>query len=383
MRDDVPARADIDLAAVRHNVVRMRQVTGVDVMAVVKADAYGHGAVPVGAAARAAGASWLGVAFCREALDLRDAGDDGRILAWIVGDEDAALADAVRRDVDLSVSSPFQVQQIGAVAEQFGIRARVHLKIDTGLGRAGAPPPAWAALVRAAVAHPFVDVVGLWSHLACADDPTAGSTPVQIAAFADAVTVAEGLGATGCIRHLANSGAALSHPDARFDLVRSGIAVYGLSPGIGHGTPDGLGLRPAMTLRTSVVQVKRVPAGHGASYGLTWRAPHETTLVLVPLGYADGLPRTASDAHISIDGVRYPIVGRIAMDQVIVDVGDADAPVGAPVVVFGPGTEGEPTADDWAHWAGTINYEIVTRIGPRVRRRFHGDDPGDGDSLRR
>lgn len=371
MRDDVPACADIDLVAVGHNVVRMRQITGVDVMAVVKADAYGHGAVPVAGAARAAGATWLGVAFCREALELRAAGDVGPVLAWIIGDDDAALGDALRGDVDLSVSSHQQLQQVAMVARRLGVRARVHLKVDTGLGRAGAPAPDWAPLVASAVAEPFVDVVGLWSHLACADDPTAASTPAQIAAFTDAVAVAEDLGATGCIRHLANSGAALSHPDARFDLVRCGIAVYGLSPGIGHGTPDDLGLRPVMALRTSVVQVKRVPVGHGASYGLTWRAARATTLALVPLGYADGLPRSAVSAYVTINGDRYPIVGRIAMDQVIVDVGDADIQVGAPVLVLGPGGHGEPTADEWAHWAGTINYEIVTRIGPRVRRRMN------------
>jgi alanine racemase len=373
MPDEVPAVVDIDLSAVRHNVGRLRRAAGVEVMAVVKADAYGHGAVAVARAARHAGATWLGVAFCSEALELRDAGDDGRMLAWIIGDTDGALGECIRRGVDLSASSVEQLRSISAAAAGVGVSARVHLKVDTGLGRAGAPAEAWPGLVSAALAEPAVDVVGIWSHLACSDDPAAASTAVQVTAFTDAVSIAEALGAKDCIRHLANSGAALSTPGARFDLVRCGIGVYGLAPGPAHGSPAELDLRPAMTLRTSVVQVKRVPAGHGASYGLTWRAPRETTLALVPLGYADGLPRAARAAQVDIGGERFPIVGRIAMDQVIVDVGDADIAPGAPVVVFGPGTHGEPTADDWATWADTINYEIVTRIGPRVRRRFHDE----------
>lgn len=373
MRDDVPAVAEIDLTAIRHNVGRLRLIAGVDVMAVVKADAYGHGAVAVAQAARDGGAAWLGVAFCSEALELRDAGDAGRMLAWIIGDADGSLGECIRREVDVSASSVEQVRTISATAEAVGVRARVHLKVDTGLGRAGASPVAWPALVSAALDDPAVEVVGLWSHLACSDDPTAASTGVQVTAFTDAVSVAEARGATQCIRHLANSGAALSTPSARFDLVRCGIGIYGLAPGPAHGTSAELGLRPAMTVRTSVVQVKRVPAGHGASYGLTWRAPRETTLALVPLGYADGLPRAARAAQVDIGGERFPVVGRIAMDQVIVDVGDAAIAPGAPVVVFGPGAHGEPTADDWATWADTINYEIVTRIGPRVRRRIHDE----------
>jgi alanine racemase len=371
MRDDVPAVADIDLSAVRHNVGRLRQMAGVEVMAVVKADAYGHGAIAVSRAAREAGATWLGVAFCSEALELRHAGDDGRMLAWIVGTADPALGECIRGEVDVSASSVEHLRTISEAAVGVGVRARVHLKVDTGLGRAGAPPTAWPALVSAALDDPAVDVVGLWSHLACADDPTAASTAAQVTAFSAAVSIAEESGATNCIRHLANSGAALSTPSSRFDLVRCGIGIYGLAPGPAHGSPAALDLRPAMTVRTSVVQVKRVPAGHGASYGLTWRAPRETSLALVPLGYADGLPRASRSALVDIGGERFPIVGRIAMDQVIVDIGDADIAPGAPVVVFGPGTLGEPTADDWAMWADTINYEIVTRIGPRVRRRYH------------
>lgn len=371
MTTHIPAVAEIDLDAIRHNVRRMLEVSGVEVMAVVKADAYGHGAAPLAVAVRSAGATWLGVAFCSEALALRAAGDTGRMLAWIHGPGNDSLVECLAAYVDVSVSSVEQVEYVAAAARRAGVRARVHAKVDTGLGRAGALPAAWPDLLRAAAASRDIEVVGLWSHLACSDDPSHAATAQQTDAFCDALDTAGGLGVSG-LRHLANSGAAFSAPQTRFDLVRCGIAVYGLSPGPALGSPADLGLRPAMTVRTSVVQVKEVPAGHGASYGLTWRAPRATSLALIPIGYADGIPRTAVGAQVSIGGVRFPIVGRIAMDQVIVDVGTAQVVPGDEVVVLGPGIAGEPTASTWAGWSDTIDYEIVTRIGARVTRKFIG-----------
>lgn len=367
----VRAEAVIDLAALRSNLDYLcgPACGGSEVarMVVVKADAYGHGAAEVARVARQAGIPWLGVALPSEALRLREAGDAGRILAWLYAPGDPDLAACVAADVDLSVGSLGMLRDVAAAAAESGRAARVHLKIDTGLGRGGCAPGFWPDLVAAAVASPDVEVVGVWSHLASADIPDAPETDEQIAAFEGALAAAERLGARPEVRHLASSGAALSRPDARYDLVRLGIATYGVPPGpdIHMGT-----LRPVMTLRATVAATKRVPAGHGVSYNLTWRAPRETTLALVPLGYGDGLPRTARGAHVLLGGERRPIVGRIAMDQVVVDVGDAPVSAGDDVIMWGPGHSGEPTVSDWAAWDDTIGYEIVTRLGSRVPRRY-------------
>lgn len=365
--------AVVDLGAIRDNLSAMASaLPGVDLMAVVKADAYGHGAVEVARAARDVGVPWLGVALPDEALELRDAGDEGRILAWLMVPEERSIGQCVQRAVDLSVGSPWALVAIAHAARVHGVRARVHLKVDTGLGRGGSAPADWPTLIATAAEHADVlDVVGVWSHLACADEPEHPATTHQVTVFTDALTTAASLGIEPEVRHLASSGAALSRPDTHFDMVRIGIATYGMTPGplIGPPYPHGLQLRPAMTLRARVASVKRVPEGHGASYGLTWRAPRETSLALLPLGYADGLPRTVKDAQVAIDGVRYPVVGRVAMDQCVINVGDADVEPGAEVVVFGPGVAGEPTAEEWAVWDDTIGYEIVTRVGMRVPRR--------------
>ena len=322
-------------------------------MVVVKADAYGHGAAEVARTARQEGVPWLGVALPYEALALRVSGDDGRVLAWLYVPGDPDLVECVAQDVDLGVGSLDMLDSVVLAAESAGRTARVHLKIDTGLGRGGCSPSQWEDLVARAVSAPDLEVVGVWSHLANADLPDD-----SIATRADVSPE---------VRHLASSGAALTRPDARYDLVRLGIATYGIAPG---PAIDMDALTPVMTLGASVVATKRVPEGHGASYGLTWRAPRETTLALVPLGYGDGLPRTARDAQVAIGGRRYPIVGRIAMDQVIVDVGEDHVRVGDEVIVWGPGHTGEPTASDWATWDDTIGYEVVTRLGSRVPRRY-------------
>ena len=337
-------------------------------MVVVKADAYGHGAPPIAHAARKAGIPWLGVAYPSEALRLRECGDAGRLLAWLHVPGDPDLRACITADVDLGIGSIAGLNDVIAVAQQLQSRARVHLKIDTGLGRGGCMPADWTELLTAALAEPErVHVAGIWSHLASADVPDAPETSEQIATFEMALDKAADLGISPEVRHLASSGAALTRPDTHYDLVRLGIAAYGLSPG---QAIDAEALRPVMTLRAAVAAVKRVPAGHGASYNLTWRAPRETTLALVPVGYGDGLPRTVRGAAVHIAGMRVPIVGRVAMDQVIVDVGDLLISPGDDVILWGPGQGGEPTAHDWAGWDDTIGYEIVTRVGPRVPRNY-------------
>ena len=368
--------AVVDLDAIRRNLAGVvSALPGVETMAVVKADAYGHGAVAVSRAARDAGVTWLGVALPDEAIQLRESGDAGRILAWLLVPGEPSIAACVERNVDLGTGAAWAVDAIADAARAAGTRARVHLKVDTGLGRGGSAPSDWPALVERARSHgDVIDIVGIWSHLACADEPAHPATSQQIAAFDDALAVATSLGVTPQVRHLASSGAALTRPDTHYDMVRIGIAMYGLTPGpqVGPPWPHDLTLRPAMTVRARVSSVKRVPKGHGASYGLTWHAPHETSLALVPLGYADGIPRGARGAEVVIGGGRYPIVGRVAMDQVVVDIGDANVVAGDEVLVFGPGDAGEPTADAWATWNDTIGYEIVTRLGARVPRRYIG-----------
>ena len=368
--------AEVDLDAVSANVARLDRGCGdAAVMAVVKADGYGHGMLPCARAAVAGGATWLGVAFAEEALALRAAGIDVPILSWLLSATDD-VEPLVRANVDISVSAPWALDLAIAAGERAGRPAHVHLKVDTGLGRAGATQAEWPDLVTAAakaVADGTIDVTGVWSHLAYADAPAHPTIAAQVAAYTDALEVADRAGLRPRVRHLANSAATLLLPETHYDMVRPGIAVYGLSPGPGVGTAADLGLRPAMTLRAEVVLVKRVPAGQGVSYGHRYTTTRETTLALVPLGYADGVPRHATNVGpLSIAGRRYRISGTVCMDQFVVDVGDDIVAVGDDAVLFGPGDAGEPTADDWAEAVGTINYEIVTRVGARVPRRYVG-----------
>jgi alanine racemase len=371
-----PARAVVDLAAIRANVETLvARAPSAQVMAVVKADGYGHGLVPSARAALAGGASWLGAAQIPEALALRAAGLDARILTWLYA-PGAPLAEVVAADVDVSVSAPWALDEVVG-ARQVGRSARVHLKVDTGLGRSGAIPADFPALLDAALraeASGEVRVVGIWSHFAWADAPQHPTVRAQAEVFAAMVGLAESRGARLEVRHLANSAATLTNPAVHYDLVRPGIAVYGLSPMPDLADPADLGLVPAMTLEAELALVKRVPAGHGVSYGHLFSTAAETTLGLVPLGYADGIPRHASErGPVLVGDRRLTVAGRICMDQFVLDLGpEARESAGDRVVLFGPGTAGEPTAEDWARASGTIGYEIVTRIGARVPRVYLG-----------
>ncbi|WP_208765371.1 alanine racemase [Streptomyces albidochromogenes] len=376
------ARAEIDLAALRANVRALRaRAAGAQLMAVVKSDAYGHGAVRCARAALDAGATWLGTATPDEALALRAAGFDGPLMCWL-WTPGGPWREAVEAGIDVSVSGMWALEEVTAAARAAGRVARVQLKADTGLGRNGCQPADWPELVRRALEAPdAVRVTGLWSHFACADEPGHPSIDAQLAVFRDLVEHAEKAGAEPEVRHIANSPATLTLPASHFDLVRTGIAMYGVSPSPELGTPADFGLRPVMTLAASVALVKRVPQGHGVSYGHHYVTPAETNLGLIPVGYADGVPRHASGTGpVLVGGKWRRVAGRVAMDQFVVDLGADAVEPGDEAVLFGPGDRGEPTAEDWARAADTIAYEIVTRIGSRVPRVYVDEEPGSPDS---
>lgn len=377
------ARAVVDLAALRANVRALRATASrAELMAVVKSDAYGHGAVPCARAAREAGASWLGAATPEEALALRAAGDTGRVLCWL-WTPGGPWREAIEADVDVSLSGMWALREAVAAARACGRTARVQLKADTGLGRNGCPPEDWPELVaaaRAAEAAGTVKVTGLWSHFACADEPGHPSVAAQLEVFRAMLAQAAEAGLRPEVRHIANSPATLTLPESHFDLVRTGIAVYGISPSPEVGHPGDFGLRPVMTLVASLASVKRVPGGHGVSYGHRYVTPGPTTLALVPVGYADGIPRHASGTGpVLVAGKWRTVAGTVAMDQFVVDLGGDAAAPGDEAVLFGPGDQGEPTAEDWARAVGTIAYEIVTRIGSRVPRVYVGRAEGTGN----
>ena len=370
---DGHAETLIDLDAVKSNVTALRRhVGGAAVMAVVKSDGYGHGMVPAARAALAGGASWLGVITVEEALALRRAGVPAPVLC-VMGVPGAAHEEAVRQEVDLSAGTVGMVEEVAAAARQAGRPGRLHLKVDTGMSRGGAAARAWPGVVDAALAAEAagdVAIVGLFSHLACADMPGHPSVNTQIAAFRDAVALAEKAGAKPELRHLANTPATLTLPQTWFDLVRTGGGVFGLSTL--PGGPPGW-LRPAMTVRTRLIQVKQVAAGSGVSYGHRYVTSGQSTLGLVPLGYAEGVPRGAFGlAEVHVRGRRWQIAGTVCMNQFVVDFGRETVLEGDEVVLFGPGDAGEPTVQEWADALGTISYEIVTRFGGRTPRSYSG-----------
>lgn len=358
--------ARIDPAAISQNIAHAVQFTGTEVIGVVKANGYGHGAATVARAALEGGARRIGVADLGEAFALREAGIEAPLIAWLHG-PGTDFSQAVEQGIELGVSAAAQLAA-AAAASRPGTPARVHLKLDTGLSRNGLAPEEWepvfaeAARLEAAGA---VRVAGMFSHLA---NTTPASNREALGVYLGAVDLAASLGVVPETRHLAATHGAFELPEARLDAVRFGIGMYGLSPFDGVTSAE-LGLRPAMTLRAAVVKTRQVAAGAGVSYDHTYRSERETTLALVPLGYADGIPRQASGAGpVLLNGRRYRVAGRIAMDQFVLDVGDDRVAEGDVATLFGDPASGAPSATDWADAAGTINYEIVTRIGARVPR---------------
>jgi alanine racemase len=376
----VVARAvcEVDLDAISANVEVLRShAPAAALLAVVKADAYGHGLLPAARAAIAGGADWLGTALLSEAAELRQQGITVPVLAWLWSPGDDDLVACVRDEIDVTASSLWQLEALTAASHATGVRARVQLKIDTGLGRNGATSGDWPALVARAArleANGTMQVTGIWSHFAVADAPSSATNAEQLVAFDAALEVVRAAGLTPRVRHIANSAATLASPQAHYDMVRPGIAVYGVSPGGELGPPEQYGLAPAMTLRARLAGVKRVPAGQGVSYGHEYVTSAPATLGLVPLGYADGIPRAAGGkGPVLAAGRVRPIAGRVCMDQFVLDLGDDPAEPGDEVVLFGSAVRGEPTAEDWAAAAGTIGYEIITRLGARIPRSFRGE----------
>ena len=399
-----PSCAAVDLAAITHNLSVLRAAApGALQLATVKANAYGHGLVPVALAALDGGADWLGVAQLAEAFTLRRGLDeagvpraDAPLLAWI-STSSSDFAAAIEADIDVSVSWTWVLADICAAAREVGRPARVHVKIDTGMSRAGstlADLPALASALRMATDDGLVDVVGAWSHMSRADDPSeAGnaSTASHVRIFEEGLAILADAGITPRIRHLAATSGILWHPEAHYDMVRAGIGLYGLSPDPAVATSEQLGLIPALELRAPLTSVKVIEDGTPVSYGGTWVAPTRRWIGLVPLGYGDGILRAVSNkarvvVHTASGPLNAPLIGRVCMDQFMVDLGPAQASPGTPTarsgdapaapgdiaILFGSGAGGEALADDWAEAASTINYEIVTHLGTHIPRTYRG-----------
>ncbi len=365
------AEAIVDLDRITENVKHLKALASVDLMAVVKADAYGHGLIPVARAALAGGATSLGVALLEEAVTLREAGITAPILAWLVAPgSDYKLA--VDNNIELAASSIIALEEIGAVKSSN--RARVHLEVDTGMTRGGFLSE-WGKLDAHHVSN--IDIVGIFSHFARADEPEQEQNDLQRARFKEMVATLESFGFTNIVRHLSNSAATLKDEASRFNMVRTGIAIYGLTPDVNTlGTSASLGLKAAMSLRAKMHLVKDVPANSPVGYGATAVTNRDTKLGIVAMGYADGIPRSAQGAGIFVHGKRAPIIGRVSMDQFVVDLGpESQAVSGEWVEVFGDGIAGGYTAEEWGSASGSINYEIVTRIGPRVPRIYRSSSP--------
>ena len=381
----VNAEAVVDLAAIEHNVRVLREHAGSSqVMAVVKADGYGHGATQVARAAMAAGAAEIGVATIDEALALRRDGITAPVLSWL-HPPGTDFAPALQSDVQVALSSPRQLHDLLAAVKLTGVTANVTVKVDTGLNRNGvsaAEYPSMLTALRRAVGDEAIRLHGIMSHLVYGDDPENPINDLQAQRLDDMRTQARNEGVHFEIAHLSNSPAAMTRPDLAYDMIRPGIAVYGLSPIPERGD---MGLRPAMTLKCPVALVRSVRAGDGVSYGHTWIADRDTTLALLPIGYADGVYRMLSGRmNVLINGRLRPNVGRICMDQFVVDLGPdaSDVTDGDEAILFGPGADGEPTAQDWADMLDTIHYEVVTSPRGRVIRTYRGA-PAQGKAVER
>ncbi|MFW5866597.1 MAG: alanine racemase [Armatimonadota bacterium] len=370
-----PSFLEIDLAAVRGNLREIQRVVGADtaVAAIVKAGAYGHGGVEVARAALQAGAKMLCVAIVSEGIELREAGLDGPILG--LGPPDRAEIDgAVAYDLTLSVGERIHATIVADAARRAGRRASVHVKLDTGMGRHGARPDVARSLADTLAAMPEVEVTGVFTHFAEAPDPE--WTAHQFEQFE---TVSREFGAGepgGPIRHACNSVALLRLPEARLEMVRPGAILYGFNPGCDPALIPAA-IRPVMSLRSTVSLVKTVEAGEPVGYGLTWHAPRDSRIAVLPLGYADGYPRALSNnADVLIGGRRCPLVGRVSMDALTVDVTDAGpVEIGDEVVLIGAQGDERITVDEIAERAGTIGQEIVSRLSPRLPRVYlNGSD---------
>jgi alanine racemase len=362
------AEVVVDLDAIAHN-TRLITAKAGPLMAVVKAGGFGHGAPAVARTTLRSGATWLGVATAAEALALRAQGITAPTLFWLYPPTET-FEDVLEAGIDVSIATLAALETLADAADRTGTVANVHLKVDTGMSRGGAVPHEWAELfdwARKFENTGSLRVRGLWTHLANSEEPADPGLRSQLRMFGVAREAARVAGLDPQIVHAGNSAAALQLPEARFDLVRVGIALYGIEP-----VPDRtFGLRPAMTVRAPIVLTKRVPAGTGVSYGPDFHTGRETTLALVPLGFADGVPRQSNgQGEFSVRGVRCPVAGRVSMDQVVLDVGDLPVQAGEQAIMFGPGNDGEPTATEWAGWAGTNANDIVTGIGERVVRRY-------------
>ncbi len=372
------AWAKVSGEAILRNYDTVRAVAGVDAMAVVKADAYGHGVDFVAPLLRSHGVAWLGVSLPSEALALRAAGDRGKLLCWLSTPGDPDLVACVGADIDLSVSSSRELHEIAEAARAGGVCVNVHVKIDTGLSRNGLPVALLGSLLgelRSLLDAGVICVRGVWSHLASADhadvELSTDSVSAQRSVFVRALAEFASAGIEPEVVHLANTAGALWHPDSRFNLIRVGIGIYGLSPNAQRATSAELGLVPAMTVVARLSSVKEVSAGAGVSYSHTWTAERDSTLGLVPVGYGDGIPRHASNrVGVVIGGEMVLQVGTIAMDQFVIDCTDlvAEVSAGSEVYLFGSGAHGEWTADQWGLACGSVGYEIVTRLGSRIPR---------------
>lgn len=368
------AVAEVDLSAIAHNLKLIKEKTNSQVLAVVKADAYGHGLIPVAKAAVAAGADWLGTALLEEGLALRAAGVKTPLICWLtpLGED---FKSAIKQDIDLSVSSIELLEEIIEAGRAANIVPRIHLEVDTGMTRGGVRKnwSEFVAEIARAVKENGVEVVGVWSHFARADEPDQPFNQQQLDVFHKRLAILISQGINPQYIHIANSAAALTNSDSYKNIVRWGIGLYGLSPDVkSMGDSSKLNLKPAMKLKAKLHLVKEVEAGAQVGYGGTATVKSDTKIGVVTIGYADGVPRnTNNTAGVFIDGNRAPILGRVSMDQFVVDLGkESTAKTGDEVVIFGDGMAGEYTIDEWASAAGTINYEIVTRIGPRVPRIY-------------
>ena len=361
------AFVEVNLNAISNNIKLVKSKTQAQILAVVKADAYGHGLIPVAKCAVDAGATWLGVALLEEAILLRKAGIKVPIISWLTPPS-SDFKQAIELDIDLAIPSLKHLEVIVAAGKALGKKPRVHIEVDTGMTRGGLLGEWPEFLIAAKGAE--IEVVGFWSHFARADEPDEIANQSQMLEFESKLAQLIATGITPKYIHLANSAATLTNPNSHKNIVRLGIAMYGLSPDVNTlGSSQNLELEPAMTLKAEIHLVKRVPAGSPVGYGGVQTTLRDTKLAIITIGYADGIPRNTSSAvGVFVAGRKAAIIGRVSMDQFVVDLGaDSNAVAGEIVEVFGANGY---SIDDWAAASGTINYEIVTRIAARVPRIY-------------